>query len=361
MSLALLLGAGVACSTGGFDGTEFDAGGGSTRAGSAAVVAGAGGSGNAMGLAGKMGAGGRMSSSGGSGSLAGGGGSVGGGAPAAGGAPIGGMGAVGDAGSGGVSSSVGGAAGQGNPGDGGRGAGGAVAGGGGSGGRGVAGGSTGAAGRGGGSAGVSGSTGMSGGLGSDGLCATTGGGSCGTVSCPSGLECGCYTVNGLGANKAAILAAGGNLEMLASAMMETETMTADYRLGDGKTGDSFNAGVTKQNWGMARQCHPAWQGMSSSQYSTSTAMNGDRALDATVYKECWTFFGDKWFGGHRNGSSGLQNPNTSDIQRFKSAWEWTRTQIGTAHQCDNVRFWVNVPAIFYFTPDDAAAGSGASE
>src|SRR5262249_12490657 len=81
-------------------------------------------------------------------------------------------------------------------------------------------------------------------------CANVGGGSCPRpLTCPTGasgtISCGCQIVNGLGANKKAILDAGASQAsadqtyvqyLLASAMIETTNMTADYTLGDGKTG-----------------------------------------------------------------------------------------------------------------------------
>jgi hypothetical protein len=74
-------------------------------------------------------------------------------------------------------------------------------------------------------------------------------------------------------------------------------------------------------------------------------MNTDRALDVTVYNECRSMFGASWMAGHRNGSSGLANPNTPDIQLFVDASNWTHSMID-CHLTDDVRFWVIVPAIF---------------
>jgi hypothetical protein len=42
--------------------------------------------------------------------------------------------------------------------------------------------------------------------------------------------------------------------------------------------------------------------------------------------------------------SGQSNPNTTDINNFHSANDWTNNQIGS-HLSDNVRFWCNIPAI----------------
>jgi hypothetical protein len=159
-----------------------------------------------------------------------------------------------------------------------------------------------------------------------------------------GMECGCYALDGLGARKAEVLAAGGTQYLLASAMMETDDMIADYTYGDGKTEDSFNAGICKQNWGMMRRCHAEWQGMNAQQFATSDAMNDDLALDVQVYFECREFFGGSWWAGHRNGAAGLINPNTNDIASFKAAMDWTNEMLA-GHTTDDLRFWVSVPAI----------------
>jgi hypothetical protein len=183
------------------------------------------------------------------------------------------------------------------------------------------------------------------------ICPATSSGSTGTsgscpssVSCPSGMSCGCYIVSGLGTNKKALTAAGGSLDMMASAMMETEKMDTNYTYGDGKTGDSANFGVCKQNWYMMRLAHPAWRSLTAAQYGTGAAINSSRSLDATVYNESRSYFGSLWWAGHRNGQSGLTTPNTTDINNFKAAWQWTRNNIGS-HATDDVRFWVSVPPI----------------
>lgn len=165
------------------------------------------------------------------------------------------------------------------------------------------------------------------------------------MNCPAGMSCGCYIKSGLGANKRAFVAAGATREFLASAMMETEAMTTDYTYGDGKSGDAWNGGATKQNWGMMRQCHATWNSLGPNDYNTGAAMNSNRALDVTIYKECRArFAGNLWFAGHRNGATGLANPNTPDIDRFIQGYQWTYDQIAN-HLDDDVRFWVSIPAI----------------
>jgi hypothetical protein len=191
-------------------------------------------------------------------------------------------------------------------------------------------------------------------------CSVVGGGQCPTLSalsCPFGggtaassnAQCGCYIVAGLGVNKKAILDAGASQAaadqqyvqyLLASAMMETALSDTNYPLGDNKTGDSFNAGVAKQNLGMIKTCHPAIQTT-----TQAAQMNSNRALDVQVYVECRKYYGSSWWAGHRDGSAGIANPNTTDIQNFKAGEDWTNAQIQNGHQCDNVRFWVNMPAI----------------
>jgi hypothetical protein len=171
-------------------------------------------------------------------------------------------------------------------------------------------------------------------------------GSCpSSLSCPSGISCGCYVVSGLGTNKRAYTSAGADRRFLASAMMETEKMDTNYAYGDNKTGDAFNAGAAKQNWGMMRQCHSAWKSLGASSYATSAAMNSNKSLDVQVYNECRSYWGDqKFFAGHRNGSSGLANPNTTDINNFIKGYNWGYNML-SGHETDDVRFWVSIPAI----------------
>ena len=169
-----------------------------------------------------------------------------------------------------------------------------------------------------------------------------------TLACPVvnsvTIACGCTWVDGLAERKAVIMGSPGATQyFLASAMLETVTLTADYTLGDGKTEDAFNAGLAKQNWGMIRRCHPAWQSQTAAQFMTSTAMNSSLALDVQVYNECRSIFGEQWWAGHRNGYNNL-NTNTQDIQEFKAGMDWTNTQL-TGHLTDDVRFWVTIRPI----------------
>lgn len=159
------------------------------------------------------------------------------------------------------------------------------------------------------------------------------------------MSCGCMAVDGLGENKRKLLNAGAIVYMLASAMLETNSMDTSYPYGDYKSGDAFNAGVCKQNWGMMRQCHSQWNYLEADDFDTSAVLNSNPALDVQVYNECRDMFGANWWAGHRNGSTGLEYPYTDDIANFKIAMDWTYQMIRDEHTQDNIRMWVNIGAI----------------
>lgn len=178
-----------------------------------------------------------------------------------------------------------------------------------------------------------------------------------TGDCPSALvcptvngttlACGCTWIEGLGARKRDLSASPGFTPyMMAAAMLETPNLRADYARGDAKTSDSFNAGICKQNWGMIRRCHPAWMHKRAKHYAVCEIMNNDLTVDVAIYNECRQKFGERWWSGHRAGTSKL-GANTPDIQRFKAAMDWTNAMLdeGAGHRSDDVRFWVDVPAI----------------
>ncbi|EAW20340.1 uncharacterized protein NFIA_099760 [Aspergillus fischeri NRRL 181] len=69
---------------------------------------------------------------------------------------------------------------------------------------------------------------------------------------------GSYTVSSLGARKQGILQSGGNTIDLAISMLEIENMnTHSYLSVDGKTYDSPDFGVLKQDWVVSRVCAPS--------------------------------------------------------------------------------------------------------
>jgi hypothetical protein len=161
-------------------------------------------------------------------------------------------------------------------------------------------------------------------------------------------ETGHYMVPGLGAQKQAILNKGGNVLDLAVAMLETETMQANYTYGDGKTGDSANFGIFKQNWYMLRISCSQFQGQSSRQYNNGAVLNSNLSADISCIHQSQGHYGiDTWFGGQRNGETGVNKPNTADINTYKDAVYWIRDQLLSNAQYlkDDTRFFVKVEAI----------------
>lgn len=159
---------------------------------------------------------------------------------------------------------------------------------------------------------------------------------------------GSYTVSGLGARKQAILNNGGGIWDIAIAMLETETLTTNYVYGDGKSYDSANFGIFKQNWFMLRSSTPEFKGFTTNDYNTGAILNSNLKEDIKTRQESQNYYGaDKWFGGHRNGETGLNNPYTQDITNYKNAVNWIHDQLASdsKYLSDDTRFWVNVPAI----------------
>ncbi|CRG85396.1 hypothetical protein PISL3812_02470 [Talaromyces islandicus] len=159
---------------------------------------------------------------------------------------------------------------------------------------------------------------------------------------------GSYTVSGLGVRKQAITSAGGTTLDLAIAMLETDDMNTDYTYGDGKTEDAANFGIFKQNWFMLRTSTSEFNGESTADYNDGAVLNSGLAEDITTRHESQSHYGyDVWFAGHRDGESGVQNPSTDDINRYKSAVEWIQEQLesSSTYLTDDTRFWVDVTAI----------------
>ncbi|HLL65526.1 MAG TPA: carbohydrate-binding domain-containing protein [Micromonosporaceae bacterium] len=169
-----------------------------------------------------------------------------------------------------------------------------------------------------------------------------------TASCPGSATCGSYTVGGLGARKRLIIAAGGDALDLAVAMLETDNMGTNYAYGDNKSGDAANFGVFKQNWHMLRNACSRFSGQSAASYGNGAVLNGNLAADVQCLNASQSYYGiDRWFAGHRNGETGLNNSNTADINRYRTAIYWIRDRINSnsANLTNDTRFWVNVPAI----------------
>ncbi|KAI9039719.1 glycoside hydrolase family 134 protein [Aspergillus affinis] len=159
---------------------------------------------------------------------------------------------------------------------------------------------------------------------------------------------GSYTVSGLGSRKQAVLDAGGNTMDLAIAMLETDNMTTDYTYGDGKTGDSTNFGIFKQNWMMLRTSASEFTGQGVADVDNGAILNTELDKDILARHESEDHYGfNVWVAGHRNGQSGLDDPNTDDIATYKTAIQWIQEQIESkeSYSTDDTRFWVDVTAI----------------
>ncbi|GJF30802.1 hypothetical protein KNE206_35020 [Kitasatospora sp. NE20-6] len=170
----------------------------------------------------------------------------------------------------------------------------------------------------------------------------------GSAACPSGLKCGSYSVGGLGSRKQQLRNAGADALDLATAMLETDTMTTGYPYGDNKSGDAANFGVFKQNWMMLRASCNQFRGQSAGQWNNGSALNSGLGADVSCLHQSRSHYGEStWFAGHRNGASGLSNPNTQDIRNYRAAVYWIRDRINsnTANLGNDTRFWVEVPAI----------------
>jgi hypothetical protein len=170
------------------------------------------------------------------------------------------------------------------------------------------------------------------------------------------------TVAGLGARKQAILTSGGSTLDMAVAMLETKNMSAgDYRFGDvypgkdgkpdpnkPKTGDAACFGIFRQGWYMLRTSASRYRGKSPSDWKVGGELNTNLGLDMQALHESQAHYGiDAWLAGHRNGPSGLSNPNTADINRYKCAVYWIKDQIDSnpQYQTDDTRFWVDITPI----------------
>lgn len=174
------------------------------------------------------------------------------------------------------------------------------------------------------------------------------------LTCPiasdgSTMSCGSYTVSGLGGRKQQVLGAGASVLDLAVAMLETDTMQASsYAYGDGKTADSANFGIFKQNWYMLRTSCGQFQGQTTSEWNNGAVLNSNLSEDLACINQGQGHYGiSLWFAGHRDGQTGLGNPNTADINNYKTAVYWIESQLNSssANLSNDTRFWVSVPAI----------------
>jgi len=172
------------------------------------------------------------------------------------------------------------------------------------------------------------------------------------LTCPAvngtTMSCGSYTISGLGSRKQQVLSAGASVLDLAVAMLETDTMQANYTYGDGKTGDAANFGIFKQNWYMLRTSCSYFSGQAASQYNNGAVLNSNLGEDVSCINQSQSHYGlTLWFAGQRDGQSGLSNPNQTVITEYEVAVEWIESQLNSSSSnlSNDTRFWVSVPAI----------------
>jgi len=77
-------------------------------------------------------------------------------------------------------------------------------------------------------------------------------------------------------------------------------------------------------------------------------LNTNLTTDVQVLHDSQTKNGiTNWFAGQRNGQSGLKDPDTSDIENYRSAVYWIDGKLtaNPTYLTDDTRCWVNIPAI----------------
>ncbi|KAH7366680.1 hypothetical protein BKA66DRAFT_425252 [Pyrenochaeta sp. MPI-SDFR-AT-0127] len=161
-------------------------------------------------------------------------------------------------------------------------------------------------------------------------------------------QTGSYIISGLGQRKRQVTAAGANSFNLAIAMLETERMDTNYAYGDNKQNDSSNFGIFKQNWGMLRVCCSRFKGQSEANWNNGAVLNSNLNADVQCLNECQSYYGrDRWLAGHRNGASGLANPNTQDIRNYINGVSYIEQQLLTQPNglTNDVRYYIYVVPI----------------
>ncbi|KAF3038541.1 hypothetical protein E8E12_008551 [Didymella heteroderae] len=166
-------------------------------------------------------------------------------------------------------------------------------------------------------------------------------------------ETGSYTISGLGARKRQVTAAGASSFNMAIAMLETERMDTNtanlqYAYGDNKQNDAANFGIFKQNWGMLRVCCNRFKGQPQSSWNNGAVLNSNLNADVQCLKDCQAYYGqNKWLAGHRNGETGLNNPNTQDINNYINGVKYIEKQLLTQPNglTNDVRYYIYVVPI----------------
>lgn len=111
---------------------------------------------------------------------------------------------------------------------------------------------------------------------------------------------------------------------------------------------------------MIRSTSSTFSGQSESQYNNGAQLNKNLNLDVTTRKNAQNYYGwDKWAGGHRNGQTGLNNPNTNDINLYKTAVLWIQKQLdsNSKYLSDDTRFGCSLQCsiLLPFQPTDGGS------
>ncbi|GAB4001790.1 hypothetical protein GCM10029992_38240 [Glycomyces albus] len=111
-------------------------------------------------------------------------------------------------------------------------------------------------------------------------------------------------------------------------MLETDTMSTGYAYRDNKTHDAANFGIFKQNWHMLRNSCSWFTGQCVNDWNNGSRLNGDLGAELYCRHATQSHYGEfVWFTARRNGESGLNNPNTSDINKCRTAVYWIKGQL----------------------------------
>ncbi|QGI82479.1 hypothetical protein CEK25_009208 [Fusarium fujikuroi] len=152
------------------------------------------------------------------------------------------------------------------------------------------------------------------------------------------------TVSGLGTRKQAILSAGGNgtLDLAILRTHVNQLHMSEF------TGDVNGNALDAAKRAGFKDKPKARVSLRTLTGSTQLTHSSDIYADVASRWDCQGYYGyDRWFAGHRNGATGLSNPNTEDIRFYRESVEWIQKQIESksTYKTDDTRFWVDVTPI----------------
>ncbi|KAI9724244.1 MAG: hypothetical protein M1828_003667 [Chrysothrix sp. TS-e1954] len=132
---------------------------------------------------------------------------------------------------------------------------------------------------------------------------------------------------------------------LAIALLEVGgSLTADYTLGDGKTGDSANFSIFKYNWFLIRTACTQFAGQQESDWNNGAVLNTDNGAAILCLRQQLAHYGDPWWGAQRDGSEGLSD-SSATITQYKNGAQAIQNYLDQGHLTDDMAAYVEVPAI----------------